>query len=176
MNNLTYTSPNSAIQTAMLGLVLVIGAISMAHAGGVARPEITAFEQFDSNQDGLVSIQEALDKGMLTNAFEMADSNHDGNLNNDEFAKAELVDEHLKVAHSIDDNVLTAKVKIGLLKNPVVKDLQVHVETYKGIVQLSGFVASHNMQLAVAQIATAGQIAAGIEGVNGVVNNLIVKS
>lgn len=39
-----------------------------------------------------------------------------------------------------DDTVLTAKVKTALLKDPTVSGLAVNVETFKGVVQLSGFV------------------------------------
>ncbi|WP_124951729.1 BON domain-containing protein [Sulfuriferula thiophila] len=178
MNTLTQALPSRTIQTTVLGLVLIIGAVGMARAATSPSPtpEVTVFERYDTNHDGQVSIKEALALGMLTKAFEVADINHDGNLNSDEFGKAEFVDAHLKVSNFIDDSVLTAKIKTGLLKNSVVKGLQVHVETYKGIVQLSGFVDDSNKQLAIAQIATAGQIAAGVEGVNKVINNLVMKS
>ena len=176
MNTLTHALPSKTIQTTMLGLVLLIGAVGMARAASSPAPEVTVFERYDTNHDGQVSIKEALALGMQTKAFEVADINHDGNLNSDEFGKAEFVDAHLKVSSFIDDSVLTAKVKTGLLKNSVVKGLQVHVQTYKGIVQLSGFVDDSNKQLAIAQIATAGQIAAGVEGVSKVINNLVMKS
>lgn len=77
--------------------------------------------------------------------------------------------------NALDDSIVTAKVKTGLHKNGVVQALQIHVETHGGIVQLSGVVDDSNKPLAIAQIATAGQIAAGIEGVNGVINHLIPK-
>lgn len=77
--------------------------------------------------------------------------------------------------NTLDDSIVTAKVKTGLHKNAVVQALQIHVETHSGIVQLSGAVDDSNKPLAVAQIATAGQIAAGVEGVNGVVNHLVPK-
>ena len=176
MNTLTHALPSRTIQTTVLGLVLLIGAVGMARASSSPTPEVTVFERYDTNHDGQVSIKEALALGMLTKAFEVADINHDGNLNSDEFGKAEFVDAHLKVSNFIDDSVLTAKVKTGLLKNSVVKGLQVHVETYKGIVQLCGVVDDSNKQLAIAQIATAGQIAAGVEGVSKVINNLVMKS
>ena len=40
----------------------------------------------------------------------------------------------------IDDSVLTSKVKIGLIDDPVTKAGQINVETYRGVVQLGGFV------------------------------------
>jgi osmotically-inducible protein OsmY len=69
----------------------------------------------------------------------------------------------------IDDSVITTKVKAAIFSEPTLKVLQINVETFKGEVQLSGFVDS-------AQSAKkAGEIAAGVKGVTSVKNNLIVK-
>lgn len=69
----------------------------------------------------------------------------------------------------IDDKAITAKVKTELVRDEVVKALQVDVDTFKGAVQLSGFVDNET------QKARAEQIAAGVSGVRTVTNNLIVK-
>jgi len=69
----------------------------------------------------------------------------------------------------VDDSVITTKVKALLANDDFVKSFQIGVETYKGTVQLSGFV---NSQQAVNK---AGQIARSVKGVNSVKNNLIVK-
>jgi len=69
----------------------------------------------------------------------------------------------------VDDSVITTKVKALLAQDDFLKSFQVSVETYKGDVQLSGFV---NSQQAVDK---AGQIARSVKGVNSVKNNLIVK-
>ncbi len=69
----------------------------------------------------------------------------------------------------VDDKVITAKVKAALAEDPGVKALQVKVETYEGVVQLSGFVDNPD------QIARAADIAKGIEGVKSVKNDLIVR-
>ena len=69
----------------------------------------------------------------------------------------------------IDDSVITTKVKALLAEDDFLKSFQISVETYKGTVQLSGFV---NSQQAVDK---AGQIARGVKGVQSVKNNLIVK-
>ena len=69
----------------------------------------------------------------------------------------------------VDDSVITTKVKSLLASDDFLKSFQISVETYKGIVQLSGFV---NSQSAVNK---AGQIARGVDGVKSVKNNLIVK-
>lgn len=69
----------------------------------------------------------------------------------------------------IDDKAVSAKVKAALLKDPDVKGLQVKVETYNGVVQLSGFVDKPE------QISRAAEVAKGVEGVKSVKNDLIVK-
>lgn len=58
----------------------------------------------------------------------------------------------------IDDKAITAKVKAALLKDPEVKALQVKVETYNGVVQLSGFVDNPE------QISRAGEVAKALKG------------
>jgi osmotically-inducible protein OsmY len=68
-----------------------------------------------------------------------------------------------------DDSTITAKVKAEILGDPSLKVFQVNVETFKGVVQLSGFVDS-------AQSASrAAVVASGVSGVKSVRNNLIVK-
>ena len=69
----------------------------------------------------------------------------------------------------VDDSVITTKVKALLANDDFFKSFQISVETYKGTVQLSGFV---NSQQAVDK---AGQIAKSVQGVKSVKNNLIVK-
>jgi osmotically-inducible protein OsmY len=69
----------------------------------------------------------------------------------------------------VDDAAITAKVKAAILNEPGLKSLQISVETYKDVVQLSGFVDN-------AQSKTrAGQVAAGVAGVKSVRNDLVVK-
>jgi hyperosmotically inducible periplasmic protein len=70
----------------------------------------------------------------------------------------------------IDDATITTKVKAAYVKDPVVKALQVNVDTFKGTVQLSGFVDTAE------QKARAEQLAQGITGVAGVKNNITVKA
>jgi hypothetical protein len=69
----------------------------------------------------------------------------------------------------IDDSVITTKVKSLLAADDFFKSFQISVETFKGTVQLSGFV---NSQQAVDK---ADQIARSVNGVQSVKNNLIVK-
>lgn len=69
----------------------------------------------------------------------------------------------------VDDSALTTKVKTALLADKEVSGRQVEVETFKGIVQLSGFVDSS------IQKQKAEQIARRTQGVKEVKNDLIVK-
>jgi osmotically-inducible protein OsmY len=69
----------------------------------------------------------------------------------------------------VDDSVITTKVKSLLAADDFLKSFQISVETYKGTVQLSGFV---NSQQAANK---AGEIARSVKGVTSVKNDLIVK-
>ena len=69
----------------------------------------------------------------------------------------------------VDDSVITTKVKSLIAADDFLKSFQISVETYKGTVQLSGFVNSQQA------IDKAVQIARGVKGVTSVKNNLIVK-
>jgi hyperosmotically inducible protein len=69
----------------------------------------------------------------------------------------------------IDDATITAKVKATLLADPEVKGTAVNVETYRGVVQLSGFVDSQ------AEIDRAAHKAYEVKGVASVRNDLQVK-
>jgi osmotically-inducible protein OsmY len=69
----------------------------------------------------------------------------------------------------VEDSVITTKVKAAVLNDPSLKSTEINVETYKGIVQLSGFVRSS------ADISRAVEVARGIRGVTSVKNVMIVK-
>ena len=68
----------------------------------------------------------------------------------------------------VDDAAVTAKVKTALAESPDVKAHEVNVETYRGVVQLNGFVDSSSQRSA------ATQVASTISGVKDVRNNLEV--
>ena len=69
----------------------------------------------------------------------------------------------------LDNSVITTKVKTAIFNEPMLKSLQITVESFKGEVQLSGFVDSAQ------SVKKAGEIARGVEGVVSVKNNLVVK-
>jgi hyperosmotically inducible periplasmic protein len=77
---------------------------------------------------------------------------------------------HRSTSEYVDDATLTARVKTALIKDPDVKAYQINVETYNGVVSLSGFVDSE----ATAQKAV--NAAQGVNGVRSVKNDLHVKS
>jgi hyperosmotically inducible protein len=70
----------------------------------------------------------------------------------------------------IDDSTLTAKVKVGLIDDPITKAGQINVETYRGVVQLGGFV--DNAQ----QKEQATKVARSVTGVKEVRNDLRVST
>jgi osmotically-inducible protein OsmY len=69
----------------------------------------------------------------------------------------------------VDDSVITTKVKSLLAADDFLKSFEISVETYKGTVQLSGFVGSQKA------VDKAGEIASSVKGVKSVKNDLIVK-
>ena len=69
----------------------------------------------------------------------------------------------------VDDSVITTKVKSLLAADDFLKSFQISVETFKGTVQLSGFVGSQKA------VDKAGEITRSVKGVKSVKNDLIVK-
>jgi hyperosmotically inducible periplasmic protein len=75
----------------------------------------------------------------------------------------------ITVGTQVDDAGITASVKSALLADPGTKDLGISVVTFKGEVQLTGFVNNQG------QIDQATQIARAAEGASSVKNELIIK-
>ena len=69
----------------------------------------------------------------------------------------------------IDDTAITTKVKAALVADKEVSALSVNVETYRGVVQLSGFADNQS------EISRAVSVARGVKGVKSVKNDLRVK-
>ncbi len=69
----------------------------------------------------------------------------------------------------VDDAVITTKVKAAILEDPELKFTEISVETFKGVVQLSGFVSSQ------AHIDKAVQVARGVKGVTSVKNDMRLR-
>lgn len=69
----------------------------------------------------------------------------------------------------IDDSVITTKVKAAILDDKELKVTEINVETFKGVVQLSGFVTSQS------DINRAVSVARGVGGVKSVKNDMRIK-
>ena len=69
----------------------------------------------------------------------------------------------------IDDSVITTKVKAEIFNEPSLKSAEINVETFKGVVQLSGFVSKAD------DITKATEVARSVKGVTSVKNDMRVK-
>ena len=69
----------------------------------------------------------------------------------------------------VDDSVITAKVKTAILAEPTLKSSEINVETFKGTVQLSGFVSSQD------KVDVAIVTAKNVKGVTSVKNDMRLK-
>src|SRR5690348_835622 len=69
----------------------------------------------------------------------------------------------------VDDTVITTKVKAAIFDEPSLKSAEINVETFKGVVQLSGFVRSS------ANESTAVEVARNVAGVKSVKNDMRLK-
>ena len=85
------------------------------------------------------------------------------------FAACASTPKHEGTGEYVDDSVITTKVKSLLGADDFLKSFAISVETFKGIVQLSGFVANQQA------VDKAGEIARSVKGVVSVRNDLVVK-
>lgn len=76
---------------------------------------------------------------------------------------------HEGTGEYIDDAVITTKVKARILDEPGLKSAEINVETFKGVVQLSGFVSSQS------DINRAAELARAVRGVTSVKNDMRLK-
>ena len=76
---------------------------------------------------------------------------------------------HEGTGEYVDDSVITTKVKAAVLHEPGLKVSQVNVETFKGVVQLSGFVSSRD------EMKSAIRVASAVDGVKSVKNDMQLK-
>ena len=76
---------------------------------------------------------------------------------------------HEGTGQYIDDSAITTKVKASILAEPGLKSAEINVETFKGVVQLSGFVSSRE------DINKAVKLARSVNGVHSVTNGMKVK-
>jgi osmotically-inducible protein OsmY len=76
---------------------------------------------------------------------------------------------HESTGGYVDDTAITTKVKTAIFSESTLKTMQINVKTFKGEVQLSGFVDSAQ------SVTKAGEVARSVNGVVSVKNDLIVK-
>jgi osmotically-inducible protein OsmY len=76
---------------------------------------------------------------------------------------------HEGTGEYVDDSVITTKVKSAILGEPGLKVSEINVETFKGVVQLSGFVSSPG------DITSAVKVASAVNGVKSVKNEMQLK-
>ena len=69
----------------------------------------------------------------------------------------------------VDDTVVTGKVKTAIFNEPTLKSAEINVETFKGVVQLSGFVSSPVAQ------SKAVEVTRTVNGVKSVKNDILLK-
>ena len=77
--------------------------------------------------------------------------------------------ERASTGEYVDDSVITTKVKAAIFNEPTLKATEINVETFKGVVQLSGFVNSQ------ADINKAVEVARSVKGVQSVKNDMRLK-
>jgi osmotically-inducible protein OsmY len=76
---------------------------------------------------------------------------------------------HESTGQYLDDTSITTRVKAAIFRDPALKSAEINVETFKGRVQLSGFVSSRT------DIDRAVTVAQGVSGVSSVGNDMRVK-
>ncbi len=76
---------------------------------------------------------------------------------------------HESTGQYVDDSAITTKAKTAILQEPGLKSSEINVETFKGVVQLSGFVSSRD------DIQSAVKVASSVGGVKSVKNEMQLK-
>jgi hyperosmotically inducible protein len=158
-----------------MAVILVASGAGLVASAAYAEPNEVkpantgTFRALDRNGDGYLTRNEVSHIGSYAKSFDIADENRDGKLTPDEFIKSESIRERELAGAYVDDAALTAKVKAALAKELELKSLDVHVETDKGRVLLSGWVDSG------AQQKKAYQVASRVDGVKLVKDGMTVR-
>ena len=168
---------NAAPRLAAIAFALAGAALALPQAYAAGEGEVQPstqpsekFRKLDRNGDGFLDKSEVGQIRGYTSAFDQADENRDGKLDPSEFIKAESIHARQQIVKYVDDGVLTTKVKAALLKEPNLKSIDVHVETYQGKVLLSGWIDS------AAQRERAVKAASSVQGVVAVKDGLELKA
>jgi hypothetical protein len=124
----------------------------------------------DANQDGWVSLAEARRIRGFEGAFHEADEDRDGRLSRDEFVRAQAAHDRLRGSGTLNDGLISAKVKGALEKEAELRACEILVDTYDGQVILAGKVDSP------ARARKAMEVAARVLGVDVVKSTLEVRT
>ena len=81
----------------------------------------------------------------------------------------ESTDKTQSTGQILDDSVITTRVKAAIFEEPALKTMQINIKTFKGVVQISGFVDSVQNSL------KAGEVVASVPGITEVKNDLVIK-
>lgn len=164
-NQFKFTLIAIALTTAVSSTAFALDNLNEANQSAY----VTSFKALDVDSDNSLTPAEVKTEKLFSKNFSAADKNNDGMLDQEEYTNYKSHAEQKNVKRVAKDSVITSKVKGNLLKDEGLKSLKVSVKTYKGVVQLSGFVETEN------QIQQAGKIAAETEGVKSVKNSLLIK-
>ena len=152
-----------------VGALLTVFAAAVTAQQDPAKPANPGFIKLDKNKDNFLSRAEAEGDKDLHAIFTKADLNKDGKLDEDEYLKGVSTYQREKAAQYAEDSAITTKVKAALLTAKGLPSTAISVETYKGRVQLSGFVDNKD------QIAQAAKVVSAVSGVKLLQNNLATK-
>jgi hyperosmotically inducible protein len=154
------------MRTCLTFLLMTASAAAWAQYTGEAPsgPRVD-FLQLDRNRDGYISKVEALANPEVQKRFAVFDADKDARLSEAEYLAA-MEDNQKRI---LEDSVITARVKAALLAEKGIPSLSISVETYEGIVRLTGFVKAADI------VSRAGRVTAGVAGVRTVNNNIAVR-
>lgn len=134
------------------------------------KPFLTEFNALDKNANQTLNWTEAkADKDLKKQDFKAFDHDKDGTLTYDEYAELKTQTGQKAFKTTMSDSWITTKVKARLLEEESLKSFKISVETHKGEVLLSGFVADNTLK------DKAEQLVATVAGVKSVKNAIVVK-
>lgn len=160
----------SVIVIALSGFALSAYAADTDAIGESQSPNHQTFKMFDTNNDGVLTAAElSKDSSFTKERIAHADKDNDGTLDETEYTEAKVKAGEGEVERVASDSWITAKAKAALLSEENLKSLRISVETFKGQVLLSGFVATDTLKN------RAEQVVSKIEGVTSVKNGISVR-
>jgi hyperosmotically inducible periplasmic protein len=134
------------------------------------KPYLEEFNALDKNSNEALTWPEAqADKNLKQQDFKNYDRDSDGSLNYQEYAELKTQTSQKVLKGAMSDSWITTKVKARLLEEEALKSFKISVETHKGEVLISGFVADPELKT------KAEELVASVEGVKSVKNAIVVK-